>query len=760
MVSTGKGGKTLAEDQVAITRVEYSERGFRQDADQAMRGQIIRGLVEAITNADDQYGNNQGQILIRVEGSGGGAWKVTVADRATGIPVGEIKQKLARLGARTSGHEAGKVVRGNRGRGGKDLASFGRVHWDTIHNGEFAWLTITRDGEVTHPKVGVPATAELRERLGIPRGNGTVVTIFCDGARVRRSQQAVLKRKLETCVPLRDIMQNRVRHVLLKYGDKPAQGLKYVPPAGLKHVQSSRLEVAGYPGPALLDLWESPEPLQSPTQGDLFRQGGILIKSGRTVHEASLFGFEGNPFASYFLGEIRWDTIEDLTRALDDMEERGEPPSPDNPISIISRSRDGLERAHPAFKALQAVVDRELKVHVDRKAKEEAAAGHESALTRRRLDELGKIIAKFRAEKDEELELESPGDGGEGEVHPTTPILQVIPPSKVIEWGDCTTFTLQLRADAVAGMQEPVETTLAVVSEPDQLVRLSVFTVPLTSTPKRQGLLRGTFVVTAEKLNGKAVVEANIARVARADTTIDVVEPVTADPPTPPLTFKFERERYTVALGKKKDLLLLAPTPVVVKHGARVKLLNSNSQGILLRNHDVVLAPSPDGDWYEASISVEARQLNATTTLVAQCGNGPLKARAEVRVAQEQSGPIVEITIKPLPGYQRAMWNQDEDTGTVEIVVNGTHPAVARYMGSPPKFDGQESREARIVVAEVVADEAVRDILQRKYPPGRSVDVTAYFVERARLLAQLLPRCHASQLPAAEFSGDLLAVGT
>src|SRR5439155_5765420 len=100
----------------------------------------------------------------------------------------------ATQGSRTSGHEVGMRVRGNRGRGAKDLASFGEVRWDTIHNGEYGWLEITRNGEVRYGKKAQRATPEIRERLGISHGTGTVATITCRG-NVTRPRQSTLKQR-------------------------------------------------------------------------------------------------------------------------------------------------------------------------------------------------------------------------------------------------------------------------------------------------------------------------------------------------------------------------------------------------------------------------------------------------------------------------------------------------------------------------------------------------------------------------------------
>jgi len=53
-------------------RIKYEERAFEQDAGLAMGGDILRALVELITNADDAYGELDGDIVINVNSSKSG----------------------------------------------------------------------------------------------------------------------------------------------------------------------------------------------------------------------------------------------------------------------------------------------------------------------------------------------------------------------------------------------------------------------------------------------------------------------------------------------------------------------------------------------------------------------------------------------------------------------------------------------------------------------------------------------------------------
>ena len=66
-------------------RIKYEKRAFEQDAGLAMGGDIMRALVELITNADDAYGELDGDILINVNSSKSGENFVSVSDNAIGL---------------------------------------------------------------------------------------------------------------------------------------------------------------------------------------------------------------------------------------------------------------------------------------------------------------------------------------------------------------------------------------------------------------------------------------------------------------------------------------------------------------------------------------------------------------------------------------------------------------------------------------------------------------------------------------------------
>lgn len=734
--------------------VEQTERSFAQATESTMGAEILLGLIELITNCDDQYGDQRGAILVRFpKPDADGTWQVQVCDKATGISFDEIEPKLLRFGGRTSGHERGEMKRGNRGRGAKDVSHFGQVRWDMFKDGKYSWVWLDKHGNGQKSPRAAKADS-YRDEFGIPK-NGVVGTVTCDRARFRRPQRDRIKQRLEYAVQLRNIMSSPKRIVKLQYGDEEAVNLRYVEPQR-KEFPTVDIEVKGYPGLAHVVVTEVPTPFQE-EQGDLCRQGGLLITSGRAVHEATLYRFENNPYSGYFLGSVRWDTIEDLSRDFDDRDESGLDADPTNPSQIIRADRRGLNAQHPAAKALKATVEDVLRPHFERKSKELGAGGKESRQTKRRLDALARIVARFQTSKAQELEFELSQHSSQGvEITPEVPILEVIPPRKLLESGKAHTFSVRVRSDALRGEPAEADVLLSLLADPEGCVELSASKCTLTKDARLEGRMSGTFTAKALSSEGNGIIEVTLPGFPGAVVDVDVIEPEELLPPPAPLTFEFERRSYRVPAGKHKKVLLLAPTAAVHRYGPQVRVKSSNPHGVLIRQTEVELTPSSDGDWHQAVVDIEGRQYGATATITAVCGDGALRAETSVAVRRDQTGPTPpQIKFAAMGSPVRGTFETDEDTGLVIITVNATHPAVRRYFGSQPEFSGQESIQARLMVAEIVADLTVLDVL-RRHLRQQPMPVEQMYRRRFQMLNDLLPLCHASQLNDAELSpGDL-----
>ena len=107
--------------------------------------------------------------------------------------------------------------------------------------------------------------------------------------------------------------------------------------------------------PARLVVRRAAQPIPlSPSRAT--RRGGLVVRSGRAAHEATLAGLEGRPGARHLYGEVWCDAIERLQR------EALEVPRPQ---VVVRVDRGGLNEAHPLVQRLYAVIERALRPLVE-----------------------------------------------------------------------------------------------------------------------------------------------------------------------------------------------------------------------------------------------------------------------------------------------------------------------------------------------------------------------------------------------------------
>jgi hypothetical protein len=393
-------------------RVKYGGRAFHQDATEAMRGDIIRALIETITNSDDAYGEKNGKIRIEIEHRRG-PWKVITRDRAKGMSAAQMREAFAILGGRTSGFESGASVRGNLGRGAKDLAAFGTVVFESISDDKYSKLTLEPNGEYILDPQDRKADTAIRELLGIHRGNGTAVTMNV-ADNIRCPLHAKLAERLSKHYQLRDILSDPRREVtLVNVGKDKGITLRYAYPS-LPIVFQGELAIPGYPeATAAVTIYRNEERYDDSPSEDS-RPAGLLIKGRRAIYESTLFRFESHPMAGWFSGRVECPYVDQLASEYDRRLLAGERQDDRNPIPVITRRRDGLQPTHPFYKALATVVEKplgELIREEEKKARE--SSGHESSKMRRTLDALGRDLARLIDEDLRELEEEGLIGGGE-----------------------------------------------------------------------------------------------------------------------------------------------------------------------------------------------------------------------------------------------------------------------------------------------------------------------------------------------------------
>ena len=120
---------------------EYDERATQMLAEDVMAGDLVRGLIELITNSDDGYNRleekgkpvKNATILVNVDRSSKNRLAV-VKDKADGFGKNkkEAREKLRWYGRRLSGRAEGGKQRGNFGFGLKDIIGLGNHKIESI----------------------------------------------------------------------------------------------------------------------------------------------------------------------------------------------------------------------------------------------------------------------------------------------------------------------------------------------------------------------------------------------------------------------------------------------------------------------------------------------------------------------------------------------------------------------------------------------------------------------------------------------------
>jgi len=715
-------------------RVSYEGRAFHQDASEAMRGDIIRALIETVTNCDDAYGDKDGKIRIEIEHRRG-PWKVVTRDRAKGMSASRMKEAFVKLGGRTSGFESGEAVRGNLGRGAKDLAAFGTVHFESIFEERYSKLTLKATGDYILDPNDRKVDESVRERLGIPRGNGTVVTMDVLDS-IRCPQHAKLSERLSKHFQLRDILSHPRREVTLVNADKDKDKgitLRFAYPS-LPVAYQGELAIPGYPeANVVLVIYRNEERYDDPPSDDS-RPAGLLVKGRRAIYENTLFRFENNAMAGWFSGRVECPYIDQLAREYDHRLDADQPQLDKNPIPIISRRRDGLRPEHPFYKALAKTVEGPLGNLIreeEKKAKE--SSGHESAKMRKTLDALGRDLARLI---DEDLRnLEEEGLEGVGDVGSTIPPIRLIPEQAVLYMGEDKTLTVQVRADLQL-------TELQAEVEPEGVIAIIGNTrIPLTPHKKRPLELLVGQIHVRPLVEDKDTLLTVMSGSNSAMALIEVrPERVTIEIPEPE-TLQFERDSYRVAYGKKKSIRILAPVEVVDKLGQDVQLQSSDPSVVILAGGKCLLRLDKEYEFYVGEATVEARKLGAKATITARLGS--LAATCNLAVTRDDEGPTISIKFdEDEAGKYRA--EVDRDGGNICIRIKCGNPVTRRYQGASPDFPDRDRSTFKAIVAEIAADQAARMILEKKFPVAGAerLDAARFYGEHYYYMHKYLLRCH------------------
>jgi hypothetical protein len=693
--------------------LEGTARASRQDAELAMGNDPIRALVELITNSDDAYGEREGKIVVELQ-RGSSEWSVIVRDRASGMTQQDMTNKLLRVAGRTSGFEQGERVRGNLGRGAKDASIFGSATFESIKNNRYCKCEIVRSQKYHFAVPDRPATSEDRTRLGIPKDSGTVVTIkVTNGARC--PQYATLKRDLTSHFQLRDLLLSQQRVLYLRREDALEQVTFVWPPR--EQVLTQKIAVKDYPdAKGELTIWRHTV-RDDGSPSAQFRLSGILLTGAKAIYENTFFSLDSRPNARWFSGVLKMPHIDDLARRYDDNEGV---PDPLNPVGIIRRDRGGLIHAHPFYEALQAAVEPFLRGLIEQEdSKQRHVESRISQRLAKDLSDLGRALGRMFTEDLEDAGEGLPMNQGDGT---TLGKIEIIPAKIVAYLGEPK--TISVRVDASVGANR-VRINLV----PDDLLKVR------ESTTLKLHDGRTTITLDPTKI-GSGIVSIHAAN--DTQTAEFEVREARPEPPPPPERLEFEHEIYNVKLGRPKKIKLVAPEHVVHEHGDKVEI-SIKGTAIFRRGGQLRLEPNGDGI-FECTVLLEAREQTGTVAISALVGSTQAKSVARVSETGESEGVAFQFSIESrIAGSNRALVEGSY------IRIMGQHPAVSKLLGASPLFPLQDEPVGRAAIAEIIATEVTRKVIEAKFK-NRELDAATLYYEHQQLLARYLQKCHAALL--------------
>ncbi len=719
-------------------KIEADTRTLMQGAKLAI-ADVYDALTELITNADDRY-----QILLRASGKieiemerrrGDSRGTLRVRDFADGMTSAVMSTKLSRIGGRVSGLERGLDVRGTNSRGAKDVAALGDVTFESIAgDGKCHKCQISAYLEYTAFDSMV-VTDEVRERLGIGSGTGTVVTIDLEKEQTI-PQHDTLRERLSQLVPLRDILRNPNREVVLIDLNKQRSDRLTAPVTSGNERVKETFAVPGYDGiTAKLTINRAARPFVK--ENPRFRLGAILVKSRHGIHEATLFdpSLENDVHAQWFYGKLVCEGIDDLWNEYDERFERKEPFKASNPRPVIDPHRKtGLTRGHPFVDALVGEALKRLRplVEGERRLVESQRAAIENKSTRKRLSELERAASAFLRDYSAEDEAAGDSDRKDVSLRLKQKGYSLSPPYAQIVKGESIYFTFSVLQETFpefeSGSVISVESLSRDISSDPRVCGMEPH-------PTREGLLRARFKVTGLEATATTGVRVRLGQIL-ADAAIEVLG-TKADRYAHIDSFRFERSRYSGDCGtKRKKIRLVAPLSAfpnptsVLLHAESVKLQVPST---------VTMIPDPELGVAIAEFAVRLPDAELTTTVGASAQGR--ESTAEVRAVPE-AGAALKIKLEDIDlGNQRYRMRNN----VIEIAAR--HPSLRRYLGSQAEgFPGQDEPQFRVLTAEIVADAVCADIVGRNAAANpksyANADWDQYYAEYSEYMTKFLPIAH------------------
>ncbi|MBM4426691.1 MAG: hypothetical protein FJ031_05585 [Chloroflexi bacterium] len=482
-------------------KLQYADRVAIQQADQAIRKDVMRALVEIITNANDSYsrleqsgGSSTGEIIIEVQRRHKNSM-IRVMDFAEGMTDKRMDKVVGTYGEATSGLKEDQHVRGMWGRGLKDsIFGLGYGHVRSFKGNYFYSCSLLLKKGIPTFDLDEPvyASLALHEKYGIPEGNGTMIEITVSRDDVKMPQYNNLRNYIQRHFELRPIMSNPKRAIKLReIGSdgklRQENELSYKAPIGEK-ILGEKIKIEGFPASAKLEIFRSAIQLSTRGEEGDYADGGLLVISRDIVISLTMLKFENDPYAGYFYGSISCDYLHDLLK---------------NDEPVLTATRDGINWTHPFAKALKLAVEAKLEPIIQ--------AEREHAMH----DEQTKLDKKLRQKIDRALhelntiavtELRDPRDSSPRLIELPDSGMGFFPEKMYVQTGQVATLILRVSAEG-----KPSNATASVISSSPEVI---VQTPQVTFKPHKTdpNILEARVRVEGRQVGGEGTLTAYLGK--------------------------------------------------------------------------------------------------------------------------------------------------------------------------------------------------------------------------------------------------------
>lgn len=707
--------------------VEYRARAFEQDAAEAIRGDVIRALIELITNADDAYEGAPGQIAVSIipQRDADFPHLIKVQDQARGLTADGMIENFAVLGGeKASSHPA---VRGLFGRGAKDVSTLGAVRFRAIRDGKYSELLLNSHGEWRMQAEDEPATADQLSELGLGDDeNGLTVELLVK-EKISIPSRLQLQDKISDHAQLRDLIRRRSTLLIDKRGGDHAPVELQAPDLAGEVIIDEELPLVGYE-PVHLVVRKLPQRQSGAVSP--YSTHGLIIKSGVSAFENTWFDLDRRNEAVFFSGEVEAPEIARIIRAYDkgDSELGG-------PTRLLSRSRDGLIKEHPYRVALAQAITTRLKPVFD-----ELATAMDG--DRRGGKELKKAIDVARAALRDQIRelLDEIDDDDEGPVEESIADLAIIPPRRIAAPNESLTFTVRAVRKPVGELSARVETA----HPAESMASVAASEAEWIAHDRLPAYQTNVYAMTGDS-EGTAVVSVEVDGM-KAYATITVRQPSPGDE-TPPDVLDILPSNVRIAPRRTKHLLVRAPMEL-----EGTVILVSCDSDLLSLPANVTLRPEPGGRWVQARLRAVAGESAGTAVVHVWGADQSASATVSVEDGPMQGGLDTDLELLGTKRPDRRS-SLIPDHGVLKVTVYANHPSFdgvfGKYSEEESKFVDEDSPVARAVLAEVFASELAGFFTERAYDkkPEELSDATIILRRRADFAQRLLSPLYRSLKP-------------